>query len=153
MLHGYSAVYSTILTGMATLARSRFQLSTVVGTGIISIQSVGQGRRRGRTRALGRDDGVHRLGGAEDGIDRAALDYAGATMHVLVNEATFLTRCRLLATSAAGDRPHQVHILRMVASPPGAPVDLVAIGGASGVGLAAGSPLWPHWVWGSRASS
>ena len=50
MLHGYSAVYSTILTGMATLARSHFQLSTVVGTGIISIQSVGQGRRRGRTR-------------------------------------------------------------------------------------------------------
>ena len=43
MLHGYSAVYSTILTGMATLARSHFQLSTVVGTGIISIQSVGQG--------------------------------------------------------------------------------------------------------------
>ena len=43
MLHGYSAVYSTILTGMATLARSHFQLSTVVGTGTISIQSVGQG--------------------------------------------------------------------------------------------------------------
>ncbi len=123
MLHGYSAVYSTILTGMATLARSHFQLSTVVGTGIISIQSVGQGSTQ-------RSHPVHSAAMTVC-IALVAPRMAStgqAWMHLVQPmhmsswmKATFLTGVAACSPPSRGwgSTPIRSAILRMVASPPG----------------------------------
>ena len=132
--------YSTILTGMATLARSHFQLSTVVGTGSFRYSRSGRIDTEIAAGALVGNDGVHRLGGADDGVDRTGLDALGAAdALIFMNEGDFLDGDGGFgAAQRLGFDPHQVgNLAHGGIATWHALVDLVAIGQRLGVGLAA----------------
>ncbi len=91
--------------------------------------------------ALVGNHGVHRLGGTDDGIDRAGLDALGAAdALIFMDEGDFLDRYGGFFTAAQrlGFDPHQIGNLAHGGIATGYTlVDLIAVGQCLGVGFAA----------------